>query len=295
MGQTWSETSTGQGVEVTWEGVSVPERCPDSSCNVYDTVYVVGSSGMIMRSTDFGSTWTRLNNFTFSDTFYTTRIDSIVLHSVMGVSQTSNVFVVGDLGLILHTSDAGATWTQQQSETTQTLYDVYFLSDVAGYAVGAFGTILRTSNMGATWIKLTSGFEGASSQTNLYGVKAYWSSKTPNAATESYAMAVGDNGIVTASTNQGANWIQKPTCTANTLYDVHFSVAVTSSGADTLLSELLDGYVVGKEGVFCLTTNQASSWSTITTGTLNDLYSLAGYQGDRPMAFGAAGVSMHYV
>lgn len=51
-------------------------------------------------------------------------------------------------------ADATATWTQTESPTDLTLYDVAFIDEQTGWAVGRFGTVLRTINGGATWGKV---------------------------------------------------------------------------------------------------------------------------------------------
>ena len=51
---------------------------------------------------------------------------------------TSTVgYVVGGGGNIYKSTDAGDTWVQQTSPTTNTLYDVFFLDANTGWAVGS--------------------------------------------------------------------------------------------------------------------------------------------------------------
>jgi photosystem II stability/assembly factor-like uncharacterized protein len=56
---------------------------------------------------------------------------------------------VGHSGLILHTTDGGATWVAQASGTTEFLSGVSFVDARNGTAVG--GKILHTTDGGATW------------------------------------------------------------------------------------------------------------------------------------------------
>ena len=65
--------------------------------------------------------------------------------------RASTVVAVGDGGIILRSSDGGATWTLQSSGTTNALAGVSFVDADTGSAVGQGGTILRTTNGGATW------------------------------------------------------------------------------------------------------------------------------------------------
>ena len=61
----------------------------------------------------------------------------------------ANGFAVGGAGTILHSTDAGITWSAQSSGTSVDLIDVHFATDgERGIAVGAAGTIVRTSNGG---------------------------------------------------------------------------------------------------------------------------------------------------
>ncbi len=60
-------------------------------------------------------------------------------------------WVVGDNGVILHTSNGGITWTQQTSGTTNDLRAVTFLDPLIGFCAGRCGTILKTIDGGITW------------------------------------------------------------------------------------------------------------------------------------------------
>src|SRR5262249_56873550 len=60
-------------------------------------------------------------------------------------------------GVILRTTDGGATWEWQSSGTTEPLSAVSFTDANTGTVVGARGTILRTTDGGATWKARPSG------------------------------------------------------------------------------------------------------------------------------------------
>ena len=49
---------------------------------------------------------------------------------------------------IYHSTDGGDTWTLQNSNTSNTLHDIFFLDNNNGWAVGANGAILHTINGG---------------------------------------------------------------------------------------------------------------------------------------------------
>jgi len=99
------------------------------------------TGGIILRTTNGGTTWTSQTSGT--------------INSLYGVSFTDsdNGTAVGDDGTILRTTDGGATWTQQTSGTTNSLYGVSFTDSENGTAVGMQGTILRTTNGGVSFVE----------------------------------------------------------------------------------------------------------------------------------------------
>ena len=52
---------------------------------------------------------------------------------------------------VLHTTDGGATWTDQPTGESDSLYAVHFVSALEGWAAGDWGAILHTTDGGATW------------------------------------------------------------------------------------------------------------------------------------------------
>ena len=97
---------------------------------------------------------------------------------------------MSDLGVILHTEDAGDTWKLQTSTVLlnaneaplPSLRSVSFTTAASGWAVGSDGVILRTQDGGNTWTKQISG-----TKLNLWSV----ASPTPKSA-----WAVGHAGAI---------------------------------------------------------------------------------------------------
>src|SRR5688500_11963543 len=69
----------------------------------------------------------------------------------MGVSfaDANHGTVVGELGIILRTTNGGTTWTIQSSGTNKDLVGVNFINANFGTIVGETGVILRTTSGGA--------------------------------------------------------------------------------------------------------------------------------------------------
>lgn len=92
--------------------------------------YVVGKGGVILRTTNGGNTWEKVDT-NFKETFM--RVD---------FADDKNGWVVGYRGDILRSGDRGRTWVRQESGTNQHLYGL-FMDKKFGWAVGAKGVILR--------------------------------------------------------------------------------------------------------------------------------------------------------
>ena len=100
-------------------------------------------------------------------------------------------FVVGDMGIILKSTDAGATWTPRTSGTSNTLHGVYFLDPNEGVAVGDSGTILRTTDGGATWQSIANGVKDSLRSVSFSGTNG---------------ICGGDSQDILYSTDSGASW-----------------------------------------------------------------------------------------
>ncbi|MCL4178593.1 MAG: hypothetical protein KJ072_12730 [Verrucomicrobia bacterium] len=94
--------------------------------------WAVGNSGQILRYV----------NGTWEDSLTNPDPDERFLTAVHFSTDTDG-WTVGVGGVMLHTADAGSTWSLQDTTTTEWLLDVFFVSPDEGYAVGANGTILR--------------------------------------------------------------------------------------------------------------------------------------------------------
>jgi len=202
-------------------------------------------------------------------------------------SSSSGVFLaVGTSGTLLTSPDA-ITWTSRTSGTSNYLRSFAFDDNNTGVVVGNSGTIL-TSNDGITWTSRTSG-----TTKDLNNV-AYGNSKF---------IAVGDNGTTLYSTD-GITWTDwTSSCGANdneSFWDVAYGsstwVAVgdngsiytsdetsctkRTSGTTEELNELIYGdskfVAVGYNGTV-LTSDNGTTWTSITSGTTNNLYGGAYY------------------
>src|SRR5262245_62145595 len=174
-----------------------------------------------------------------------------------------NGWAVGDAGTIVHTTDAGASWSVQVSSTSFSLRAVWFTSDQVGYAAGYGGTVMKTQNGGTSWTRLLTGATANFNDVTFADSERGW--------------AVGANGIIARTTDAGATWT-KTFPTAQELQGVSFSDSST-------------GWAVGQGGVITGTRDGGRSWYVVSPVTANALYSVWRRSDKEAWAGGAAGVN----
>lgn len=153
---------------------------------------------------------------------------------------------VGTNGIVIRTTDNGATWFRAYSGVVVHLRGVAMGSATVGWAVGDGGTILKTTDGGSSWTVQTSGTSEA-----LHGVWA-------NSATT--AWAVGANGTILVTTDGGTTWTPQTSGTTQTLRGVVFIGT--------------DGWVAGHGGTILETSNSGTTWNAQTSGTSEDLHAV---------------------
>ena len=136
--------STDRGV--TWDKVSVPRAWLYGVDSADDRrVVAVGENGLILYSTDGGSSWQSVGP-TLPERAVPSRHlrDAKLLPSGVG-------WAVGDRGWLVTTMDFGETWTEQSLPTAETLLRVDFRDAQHGFIVGHAGTLLTTNDGGRAW------------------------------------------------------------------------------------------------------------------------------------------------
>ena len=170
---------------VTWTSTYVSYHLFSVCFPASDTGYAVGaegSNGIIIKTTDGGTTWNILPTETdnpLSSVFFTddntgyavgwmgtgikttdggTTWTNLPIETMRDLNSiyfpTSNSgYVVDEGGEIIKTTDAGNSWTFDSSGTWNDLMSVFFTDSTTGYVVGLAGTILKKGNGGVTFIK----------------------------------------------------------------------------------------------------------------------------------------------
>jgi len=124
----------------TWDTIYWSNNCLNEITFPSKNIgYAVGNFGQIVKTTDSGVSWTKLNSGTNKD-----------LYAVSFPTEDIGN-AVGENGVILRTED-GSIWFTQNSGTTKNLNKVQFLDSENGFAVGDGGIILHTEDGGSSWI-----------------------------------------------------------------------------------------------------------------------------------------------
>ena len=165
----------------TWEWLNpFPQGNILNDCAVVNdsTIIIVGMSGTIFISFDYGKSW---------KDYFSTIDNSVNLNSV-AFYDDQNGIVVG--GFIIATTDGGKSWSEKYSVEELLSVD-YATSDVI-YSSGYGGRVIKSEDKGMTWIQLNTNVTE-----DLYGISFI------NADT---GIVVGDEGSVLKTIDGGKTW-----------------------------------------------------------------------------------------
>ena len=217
-------------------------------------------TGVILATTDGGAGWSPQSLGTSADT----QLNGVAFANAsdgwaVGSKTDSEGEDIG--GVILATTDGGATWNTQYADTTDlALTGVAFTNASDGWAVGEPGTILVTTDGGTIWNKQSSGPLANASP----GVVAF--------ANPSDGWAAGYSGTILATTDAGSTWSsQSSPAIANTyLNSVAFANASDGWAAGYAYDEASATY----SSVIVATTN--GGWPAPTLVSFSPAFGLVG-------------------
>ncbi|MCX6165629.1 MAG: YCF48-related protein [Ignavibacteriae bacterium] len=278
-------TNSGANWNIITVQPNVSYPCYNSVETKSDYAWIGGSSGEILRSTDYGSSWikydtitqTNFNGITFinENTGFVVGGDYTILKTTNSGNnwQRRNVNNVKGLmctyflnsntgwaagGGIIKTTDGGSNWaTQIDISPTFYIRSIIFVNENTGIAAGGSspyggGYILRTTNGGTNW---SSNYSDKLSSRNYYSVffvnnSTGWIVGTCNESS---------NGIIMKTTDTGLNWIEQNSNVQVFLSSVYFINENT-------------GWI-GGDGKILKTTNGGQNWLVNLGGTIT-LYSI---------------------
>ena len=196
--------------------------------------FICGESGLLLKSTDGGFNWDKIN-INYTKDFY--RLSN----------SGAKVFLLGESGGLFVLSSTKQEWEKINVGVSETLFNIYFIDDNVGIIVGANGIILKTNDSGLTWDKINSGVKK-----NLFSIA--FSDKTTG-------FIVGWDGIILKTEDGGENWRRVKTEFNSYFRDIVF------------VNEFL-GFVVGGEGKILRTENGGRKWEDIKIESNSGLYKI---------------------
>ena len=180
-------------VNVTLNKILVDYPSQTSSGDLY---FVIGDNGTVLKSTNRGDDWTKIN-FPTTDNLYDITENS-----------EHKIFVSGENYCFYSTMDDGDTWNPEgiginnitRSGPFSSYNKIYFYDNNAGYVGGPYGLILKTTDGGLSWkFRSASGFDEVN---DLFFI-------SPDSG-----VSVGPNGIARLTTDGGDNWFEDDGLTA---------------------------------------------------------------------------------
>lgn len=121
----------------------------------------------------------------------------------------NDVWAVGHDAVIVHSPDAGQSWTRQHADpdSDTPLLDVWFGDARRGLAVGAYGLALATTDGGAVWQRSDIG----SGERHLNAIAA---------AADGTLCIAAEDGVVLLSRDRGQTWQESPTGYNGSLFGI---------------------------------------------------------------------------
>ena len=166
------------------------------------------------------------------------KIPSITPENVTAIMapEENNLWLIGNYGIIFHSSDGGTTWASQTSGIKTLLTDGIFIDSKNGWVAGIDGVIIHTEDGGKTWVRQNSG-------TTKHLMNITFTDKD-------YGWAVGEFSTVLHTTDGGKSWApQQPE--ADKIYN------------DVGFLDRQNGFIVGEAGAMFRTIDGGATWVPI--------------------------------
>ena len=252
--------------------------------SIYKIKSVDEPRGYLLKTTDGGETWTRVE---------VTKPDVILRLRRVVFADGAHGWTFGEAGTIYATADGGASWTKQFVPTRHLLLGASFLDNRQGWIVGGSGSVLWTADGGAQWRGIATNpdtrsrtIAGTPGATRAGDTTTAAASQTPtqprprlNAVSfvdNKRGWAVGVGGTVVVTADGGRTWRNQNSNTDLELLDVKFLSAA-------------EGWAVGAEGMIIHTTDGGRVWQTEPSGVTHTLERVSFVNGDAGWAVGFGG------
>ena len=231
----------------TWAPTSIPCGATLSTITgVGNNVWVCGSGGTILRSTDLGDSWTVL-----------TPIPSESIYDIQCLPN-GDIVAAGFDGLFLKSTNSGKDWKASYisvNKVCPNIQDIFFVNDNVGFAAHSYGLLSKTTDGGKNWSAVIP--DSIATSYVHYGVFFL---------NENYGFSVGkfatNVDFIYKTTDGGSSWDLKTSVIVGTLRHIAFAnenigVAVgdklksvyTTDGGTTWNASTFDSIPTGDESV----------------------------------------------
>jgi photosystem II stability/assembly factor-like uncharacterized protein len=229
--------------------------------------YAGGVGLTLLKTTDGGTTWTDIrSNLPTALLEYTA--SSLDFYDI-NFTDDNNGYAVGFNGVVIKTTDGGATWTNYSTIGSGTYRSSDFIDSNVGFLASHGNNLKITENGGATFTVISHGY----TVTHFFDVQV---------VTPTVIIATGQPGIILRSADAGATW-SKIATPNNTNVQLLNMVFVSSTA----------GYIIGQSGMLYKTTDAGATWEQMTAGTANALRGID-FKNGKGVAAGDGGVIIYY-
>ena len=241
----------------------------------------VGDGGVILKTTNGGTSWSVTNHttcmglnkifFLDANIGWTVGIYGTILKTTNGgttwlaqnsgiqtnlfgiqFTSSSNGIAVGDLGITLRTTDGGANWTLGATVSLNPiLYDLFSDNSGNSWVVGTAGRIAKSTDGGSTWEDMISGTNTTLKAIQFKSALIGW--------------AAGNLGVILKSIDGGATWTNS-----------HGSITNSYSFVDIVFLDQTNGFAIDMRGFIFKTTDGGTNWSVVLIGNLSTTISIWG-------------------
>lgn len=208
------------------------------------TLCVVGDSGAVYISNDYGTNWSSISSTAIGST------------SLRGASIAGNSLWVAGESKTFVSTDWGGSWSEKSTGSLPVAsLDISFADSNNGVVVGTMsdgrGRVSYTTDGGTNW---------TSSTPAIFNSPPYHPEAVHYNASAGTFWIAGSPGYIGKSTNGGQTWTQKGSgITSNLLQDIYFVDAN-------------NGFAVGSNQTFLYTTDGGNTWTSVSnTGYTNNI------------------------
>ncbi|MFA6598596.1 MAG: protein kinase [Ignavibacteriaceae bacterium] len=187
---------------------------------------VVSDDGRIFRTEDGGNTWQNILQLNGENFFR--------------IYKNNNAsFICGAKGTILKSNNGGYTFRRVNSNTSNLLFNLFFVDEATGYAVGWNGTILKTTDEGENWIS-------QNKFTDTYLRDIYFVDKANG-------IAIAGGGDIFKTEDGGSQWEKVSTGLVSGLLSISFT-------------NKTNGYISCNKGEILITRDGGINWELSNSG-----------------------------